>query len=153
MPVTTLDHAIGEFGPAPSFCKIDVEGWELAVLKGLSRPITLISFEYHLIEGGLKTVVACLECLGCIQGELSINVTPSECLEFAFPTWCSREEFLARFPGEFSGRNEFLYGDFFVRSALTDPKCRSSLLTSLALNMASWGRWRTLPLLPRGVVR
>ena len=113
VPVTTLDCAIGEFG-APSFCKIDVEGWELAVLKGLSRPIPLISFEYHQIEGGLETVVACLECLGRL-GELSINVTPSECLEFAFPRWCSREEFLTRFPGELSERNGFFYGDIFVR--------------------------------------
>ena len=84
------------------------------MLKGLSRSIPLISFEYHQIEGGLETVVACLECLGHL-GELSINVTPSEYLEFAFSKWCSREEFLARFPGEFSERNEFFYGDIFVR--------------------------------------
>jgi FkbM family methyltransferase len=113
VPVTTLDHAIAEFG-APSFCKIDVEGWELGVLKGLSRPIPLISFEYHQIEGGLEAVVKCLDCLGRL-GELSINVTPAQRLEFGFPKWCSQEEFLARFPREFRERNEFFYGDIFVR--------------------------------------
>jgi FkbM family methyltransferase len=111
--VTTLDRAIGEFG-MPSFCKIDVEGWELEVLKGLTRPIPLISFEYHQIEGGLEKVVACLDHLGHLSG-LSINITPSENLEFAFPEWCSREEFLSRFPSEFRGRHQFFYGDIFVR--------------------------------------
>lgn len=43
--VTTLDALIEEFG-LPVFCKIDVEGFELQVLQGLSHPIPYISFEY-----------------------------------------------------------------------------------------------------------
>ncbi|MDG4555690.1 MAG: FkbM family methyltransferase [Candidatus Competibacter sp.] len=43
--VTTLDRLIAEYG-LPAFCKIDVEGYELEVLKGLSRPIPALSFEY-----------------------------------------------------------------------------------------------------------
>jgi FkbM family methyltransferase len=113
VPVTTLDRVIDEFG-VPSFCKIDVEGWELEVLKGLSRPIPLISFEYRQIEGGLEKVVACLDHLGRLGG-LSINITPAENLEFAFPEWCSPEEFFNRFPSVFRGRDEFFYGDIFVR--------------------------------------
>lgn len=43
--VTTLDALIERFGE-PALCKIDVEGYEGAVLAGLSRPLPLISFEF-----------------------------------------------------------------------------------------------------------
>ncbi len=45
VPVTTLEALIDRYG-MPVFCKIDVEGYELEVLKGLSRPIPTLSFEY-----------------------------------------------------------------------------------------------------------
>src|ERR1700730_6629857 len=44
--VTTLDALIQRFG-APDFIKIDVEGAELDVLRGLSQFVPLLSFEYH----------------------------------------------------------------------------------------------------------
>ena len=44
--VLTLDTLIAEHG-APSFCKIDVEGYELEVLKGLSPALKLISIEFN----------------------------------------------------------------------------------------------------------
>ena len=43
--VTTLDSMIEKHG-VPGFIKIDVEGFELEVLKGLSTPVSL-SFEWH----------------------------------------------------------------------------------------------------------
>jgi FkbM family methyltransferase len=46
VPVITLDALIERFG-APHFIKIDVEGFEVEVLRGLSRPVPLLSFEYH----------------------------------------------------------------------------------------------------------
>jgi hypothetical protein len=45
VPVTTLDRLIEEYGQ-PAFCKIDVEGFEFEVLKGLSRPIRVVSIEF-----------------------------------------------------------------------------------------------------------
>lgn len=45
LPVTTLDRLIEKYG-LPAFCKIDVEGAESDILRGLSRPIRLIAFEY-----------------------------------------------------------------------------------------------------------
>lgn len=43
--VTTLDELIAEYG-VPDFIKIDVEGCELQVLNGLSKPVKEICFEY-----------------------------------------------------------------------------------------------------------
>ena len=44
--VTTLDALIDQFGQ-PSFVKIDVEGNELDVLRGLSEPVDALLFEYQ----------------------------------------------------------------------------------------------------------
>ena len=42
---TTLNTAIAEYGK-PTFIKIDVEGYEYEVLKGLSSPVCALSFEF-----------------------------------------------------------------------------------------------------------
>ena len=42
---TTLDLLIEQYG-LPVFCKIDVEGFEYSVLRGLTKPINVISFEF-----------------------------------------------------------------------------------------------------------
>jgi FkbM family methyltransferase len=43
--VTTLDRLIAEEG-LPRYVKIDVEGFELEVLSGLSQPVEMVSVEY-----------------------------------------------------------------------------------------------------------
>lgn len=58
--VTTLDELIAEYGK-PDFVKIDVEGYELEVLKGLSQPVPLLSFEYT--PPFYKDAAACLDHL------------------------------------------------------------------------------------------
>lgn len=58
--VTTLDSMIKQYG-LPKYCKIDVEGVELQVLKGLSCKVPYISFEFH--SSMLSEAEACLELL------------------------------------------------------------------------------------------
>jgi FkbM family methyltransferase len=54
--MTTLDALIEVYG-VPSFCKIDCEGYEHAVLSGLSSRVPSISFEFH--SSDLTAVESC----------------------------------------------------------------------------------------------
>ncbi len=58
--VTTLDHLIDQYG-WPDYCKIDVEGYELDVLMGLSQALPMVSFEY--IPSTIDRAMACVERL------------------------------------------------------------------------------------------
>jgi FkbM family methyltransferase len=112
VPMTTLDRAIAKFGK-PNYCKIDVEGWEYEVLKGLTQPIPLLSFEYHLQKDNIDKTLACIDYLSHL-GELSINITPAEKLLFTFEKWLPVKEFLKLFPDSFCSQKEYGYGDIFV---------------------------------------
>ena len=115
VPVVTLDSAIQRFG-SPAFCKMDVEGWELEVLEGLTQPIPVLSFEFHLTDHDIRKTIACLEKLTKF-GASCANITPAETSSFHFKDWIPLEQFLAWFPGDLK---ESLpgepYGDIFVRS-------------------------------------
>ncbi|HEY5980463.1 MAG TPA: FkbM family methyltransferase [Microlunatus sp.] len=60
VPMLTLDELIARHGE-PRFCKIDVEGFELDVLTGLSRPLPALSFEY--IPVAAERAIACVRRL------------------------------------------------------------------------------------------
>ncbi|MBE0555959.1 MAG: FkbM family methyltransferase, partial [Proteobacteria bacterium] len=113
VPVTTLDIAIQVFG-TPYYCKIDVEGWEDEVLRGLSSPIPLISFEFHINEQITPRTRECLRLLRRF-GPARVNVTPAESSAFHLPEWMPIEEFLDWYPGDLE-RTLPLYpvGDIYV---------------------------------------
>ena len=75
--ITTLDKLIASNG-LPVFCKIDVEGYEEEVLKGLSQPIQYISFEYTIPER-LTSLSTCLALLSKIGKFIVITQSVKEC--------------------------------------------------------------------------
>jgi FkbM family methyltransferase len=83
VPVTTLDELVDRHGE-PQFCKIDVEGSELDVLQGLSRPVRALSFEYLPPVAG--RAVACVVRLAEI-GDYRFRHSPLETLRWAGDAW------------------------------------------------------------------
>jgi FkbM family methyltransferase len=67
VPVTTLDALIERYG-MPAFVKIDVEGSELAVLRGLTTPVQALCFEFQsLLLDELPLSFEAIEALGAYQ--------------------------------------------------------------------------------------
>ena len=52
VPVITLDALVDRHG-LPSFIKLDVEGFEVEALAGLTRPVAALSFEFTTIQRAL----------------------------------------------------------------------------------------------------
>jgi FkbM family methyltransferase len=90
--VTTLDALIAQYGK-PAFCKIDVEGGEHDVLRGLSQPLPALSFEY--IPAVVETALRCLERLREL-GEYEYNWRVSEFPRLRSPGWLSAQDMAAQ---------------------------------------------------------
>jgi FkbM family methyltransferase len=91
----TLDGLIRAHG-VPAFAKIDVEGFELEVLKGLSRPLPALSFEFTTIQRDVAEVcIARLEALG----RYAFNVALGESQRLAFAAPVSADEMLTALRG------------------------------------------------------
>lgn len=108
VPITTLDALIEKHGE-PAFCKIDVEGYELQVLQGLSQPIQALSFEY--VHPTIQTNLDCIDQLETL-GSYSYNLTTGESLEFLSDNWMNADAMqdrLKRLPAKYSS------GDIYAR--------------------------------------
>jgi FkbM family methyltransferase len=88
VPVVTLDDLIDRHG-RPAFCKIDVEGSEAQALRGLSRPIQALSFEY--LPAARDEALACLQRLQEL-GEYEFNRAEGEGSRFVAPGWTTAAE-------------------------------------------------------------
>lgn len=90
--VSTLDKAIEKYG-VPKFIKIDVEGYEPEVLKGLSRPIDMISFEYTTPEQTDK-LIFCIKRIASINPDVEFNYSVGEGMKFSLDKWIGTDEML-----------------------------------------------------------
>ncbi|MBL4697906.1 MAG: FkbM family methyltransferase [Phycisphaerales bacterium] len=91
--IDTLDNLIAQFG-RPRFIKIDVEGFELEVFKGLSEPIPLIYFEMHGHEiERAKQILEHLDGLGEIIG---VNATDAHNSVWLIDEWVAPDQLIER---------------------------------------------------------
>lgn len=108
--LTTLDTLIQQYG-RPNFIKIDVEGYEAEVLKGLSQPVNYLSFEYTVPEQQAH-VITCIQRISEINAAIECNYSQGESMKWATEQWRTAEEMI-----HFVQTDEFTgFGDIYVRS-------------------------------------
>jgi FkbM family methyltransferase len=83
VPATTLEALIAEYG-TPAFVKIDVEGYEEAVLRGLGRVLPALSFEFTTIRR--EVALHCLDRLARL-GPYRFNLSLGESHRLARHRW------------------------------------------------------------------
>jgi FkbM family methyltransferase len=104
---TTLDTLIAQFG-RPTYCKIDVEGFEETVLKGLSQPLRYLSFEFS--REFLNHTANCVQRLEAI-GFSEFNAIVNAREELAFDPWLSAADLLEALH---NSPDQLLVGDIFA---------------------------------------
>ncbi len=85
VPVTTLDKLIRKYG-SPAVCKIDVEGFEYQVIRGLSQPAEMISFEFTPTPKLINRSIESIKHLSTI-GNVQFNYSFGESMILALPEW------------------------------------------------------------------
>lgn len=107
VPVLTLDQLIARHG-IPAFCKIDVEGYEGAVLRGLSQPLPALSFEY--LPAALERAQDCLNRLAAL-GDYRYNWSRGESHRLRAAHWLTGTDLLTALPQLASAGS----GDIYAR--------------------------------------
>ena len=108
--VTTLDLLIAQYG-RPGFIKIDVEGYEFEVIKGLSQPVAGVSIEF--IPEFIDPVVNSIKHLTAF-GPIVLNYSLGESMKFELQKWVGPEDMisiLSSLPDD-----SVLFGDVYIRS-------------------------------------
>ena len=91
VPSVTVDALIAAYGE-PTFAKIDVEGFEDAVLAGLSRPLPALSFEFTTIDRAVAK--RCLDRVTAL-GFDGFDLALGESMSLVFGRWVSGTEMAA----------------------------------------------------------
>jgi FkbM family methyltransferase len=109
VPVTTLDGLIQRYG-TPTFIKIDVEGFEYQVIKGLSQPVSMLSLEFTP-----EYIESTFNCIDYLQGlgEITLNYSIGESMRFFLDEWIKPDEMKSAL-SSLSGDDK-LFGDVYVR--------------------------------------
>lgn len=89
--VITLDDLVKSYGK-PSYIKIDVEGYEIRILEGLTQSIPCISFEANLPDFEEETI-SCLERYNALTNQAEFNFSVTEPpIAFEREAWLSLNE-------------------------------------------------------------
>lgn len=116
VPITTLDALIQSYG-LPKFCKIDVEGFEESVLKGLTkcaRAIPFISFEFtrEFFDDAKK----CIDRLLSL-GRVEFNCSLGESMKFLSQRWVTPEKLYEKID---QFEDKLLWGDIYAKFHVHD---------------------------------
>ncbi len=106
--LTTLDKLIQKHG-MPGFCKIDVEGYEIEVLKGLTQPIPVVSFEFT--KEFLNDAQECMNLLTAIH-DYEFNYSTGENHQLTSKEWLSKDDL---FKVLNNNSDSELWGDIYAR--------------------------------------
>ena len=109
VPVTTLDRLIVLHG-VPSFIKIDVEGFEYQVIKGLSQPVSMMSLEF--VPEFLESTIHCIDYLRGL-GEIRSNLSLGESMQFFLDNWITPDEMKVTLSN--LSNDAKLFGDVYIR--------------------------------------
>ena len=105
----SFDNLIEEYG-MPAFVKIDVEGYELNVIKGLTKPVQAMSLEFT--QEKFNNTVECIELMSKIS-TYKFNVSLGESMLLENNVWLTKDEFYDYMKNLFSG-GTLLWGDIYL---------------------------------------
>jgi FkbM family methyltransferase len=108
---TTLDNLILEYG-VPHYMKVDVEGFEPSVFRGLHTAIPYLSFEFTCPET-IEDTYSVIDTVG-VLGKYEYNYVEEESVEFKLKEWTSREELKSHFSSHLT-ENSLLVGEVYAR--------------------------------------
>ena len=112
--LVTLDSLIEELG-VPNYIKIDVEGFDLEVLRGLSKAIDLVSFEFITQPALIDVAADCIKRLQELgQYEFNYQVEAPNETSLQFDRWVDASVMVYTLRHDLVRRRSF--GDIFARS-------------------------------------
>jgi FkbM family methyltransferase len=109
--VDTLDNMILKYG-TPNYIKIDVEGYELSVLKGLTKTIGVISIEFT--PELCQSTIDCINYIDDLNQKSMYNYGYREDKHFKFNEWITKDEMI----NYLSSVNDFKieFGDVYIKN-------------------------------------
>lgn len=110
----TLDNMIERYGK-PTFIKIDVEGYELNVLSGLTNPVDIISIEFN--PELCENTIECVNYIDNLNGNNTLfNYGYRNDEDFKYETWVDKSEIISylRSVNDF----KFEFGDVYCKNTI-----------------------------------
>jgi len=112
--VTTFDKAIHKHG-LPQFVKIDVEGFELDVMKGLSHQVPYLSFEFTAED--ICNTYNCIKHLSNL-GKYEFRISKAESFIMEPNDWVDNKEIKKRI-GQLISDDSLSWGDVYAKRTCT----------------------------------